>query len=300
MKYKSLAEIHEIAKQKKTVRLAVAVAEDEEVLEAVCTAAEENIVDPILIGNRNKIKKIAQNMNIDNCDQKIINVPDKRMAVSKAISLINEGEAEILMKGLVSTALLMKAVVNHEGGLKNNNTLLSHIAIFEIPHYHKLLCITDAGMNIDPGFEEKVIILNNAVEVFHKLGTKKPKVAVIGSVENINPEMEATVHAAMLTMMNKRHQIKGCIVDGPLALDNAVSAEAARHKGITSEVAGDADIILVPEIDTGNVLYKSLNFLGGATCASLIMGAKVPIVLTSRADSEKSKLMSIALAACIG
>ena len=203
------------------------------------------------------------------------------------------------MKGLVSTGILLKAVLNKEYGLRTGS-ILSHVAIFESPFYHKLLGVTDAAMNVDPSLEDKIGIINNAVKVFHKLGNPNPKVAIVGSVETINPKMEATMHAATISMMNYRKQITGCIIDGPLAIDNAVSKKSSELKNITSDVAGDVDLILAPDIDGANILYKSLNFLGGATAAAVIMGAKVPIVLTSRADSEKSKFLSIALAAIIG
>jgi phosphate butyryltransferase len=202
------------------------------------------------------------------------------------------------MKGLVSSRLFLKAVLNKEFGLRTGS-LLSHVAIFETPYYHKLLGVTDAAMNVDPDLEEKIDIIKNAVKVFHGLKNRNPKVAILGSVETINPKMEATMHAATISMMNYRKQIKGCIIDGPLALDGAISEKSAKLKHITSNVAGEADLILAPDINGANILYKSLNFLGGATSAAVIMGAKVPIVLTSRGDSEKSKFLSIALAAAI-
>jgi phosphate butyryltransferase len=202
------------------------------------------------------------------------------------------------MKGLVSTAPLLKAVLNKEEGLRKGNTL-SHFALIESPNYHKLFGVTDAAMNIAPEFHEKVDILNNAVDVFHGLGKENPKVAVLGPLEVVNPKIDSTAHAAMLAKMNNRGQIKNCLVDGPFAVDNAVSKEAAEHKGIYSEVAGDADILMTPELNSGNILYKTLMFMGGCTSAAVIMGAKVPVVLTSRADTEKSKMMSIALAAAM-
>jgi phosphate butyryltransferase len=174
--------------------------------------------------------------------------------------------------------------------------LLSHLAFFETRYYHKILCITDAALNIAPDMNEKVAIINNAVAVYHQLGIPVPLVAVLAAVESVNPKMEATVHAAMLTQMQKRMQITGCIVDGPLALDNAVSADAANHKSIVSDVAGNADILVAPDLNSGNILYKSLNFLGGAVCAAIVAGASVPVVLTSRADEDRSKFLSIALA----
>ncbi|HSW60490.1 MAG TPA: phosphate acyltransferase, partial [bacterium] len=192
----------------------------------------------------------------------------------------------------------LKAVLDKENGLRKG-AVISHIAFFESPHYHKIFMVTDAAMNVAPEFKDKVAMVENAVDACHRLGIEKPKVAVIGAVETINEKMEATVHAGMLTMMNRRGQIKGCIIDGPFALDNAVSKEACHHKKIETEVGGDADIMLCPDIEAANVLYKCLNFLGGAESAAVIMGASVPIVLTSRADSEKSKLNSIALAAAM-
>lgn len=193
----------------------------------------------------------------------------------------------------------MKAVLDKDHGLRKG-AIISHVALFESPYYHKLLGITDAAMNVAPSFEDKIGLIKNAIEVFHKLGEPNPKVAVVGAVETVNQRMESTMHAATLSMMNKRQQIKGCIIDGPLALDNAVSKKAAEVKNIESEVAGNVDIVVAPDINGANFLYKALNFLGGASTAAVIMGAKVPIVLTSRADSEKSKFLSISLAAAIG
>lgn len=298
MDIKNLSKFVDIAKSKTKRRLVVAAAADVPVLEAVNIAMKENIIEPILVGDSKEIQSICSEIGFNISNVEIINEKDPSKASAKAVSIIKEGRAEILMKGLVSTGALLKAVLDKENGLKKGNTI-SHLAFFESPYYHKLICVTDAAMNIAPEFDVKVDILNNAVEAFHKIGINNPKVAVIGAVETVNNKMEATVHAAMLTLMNKRGQIKGCIVDGPLALDNAVSKEAAEHKGIISEVAGDVDIILAPEINSGNVLYKSLAFLGGAVVAAVIMGAKVPIVLTSRADSDKSKMFSIALAAAM-
>jgi phosphate butyryltransferase len=202
------------------------------------------------------------------------------------------------MKGLVQTADFLRAVLDKDTGIKKNG-VLSHIGLFETPFYHKLIGVTDAALNIEPTVLEKAEIIKNGVELFNKLGYETPKVAVIGAVEVVNPKMQATIDAAMLTVMNKRGQIKNCIVDGPLALDNAVSKEAAMHKNIDSEVAGDCDLMITHSIDAGNVLYKSMNFIGGAKVAAVLMGATVPIVLTSRADSKESKFYSIALAAAI-
>jgi len=296
--FTSLNAFVELAKAKPKRKIAVAAAADEPVLEAVCNAMKDGIIEPILVGERVAIEEIARKINFDLSGVEIIDIKDPYEASVKAVSIVREGKAQIIMKGLVSTGPLMKAVLDKEKGLRKGGTL-SHIAFFETQFYHKLIAVTDAALNVAPEFDEKVEIVKNAVEAYHKLGIKNPKVAVVSAVETVNPKMDATIHAAMMTQMNRRGQIKGCIIDGPLALDNAVSEEAAHHKGIKSEVAGDVDIIMCPDINSGNVLYKSLNFLGGAVAAAVIMGAKVPVVLTSRADSDKSKQMSIALAAAM-
>jgi len=298
MTLKSLNDIVELAKGKETRRLVVAAAADKPVLEAVKNAYNEGIIIPILVGNKTEIKRISKKIKFDLSKIDIYEENDPAKSSVKAVSLIKEGKAEILMKGLVSTAPLLKAVLDKENGLRKGATL-SHFALIESPYYHKLIGITDAAMNIAPEFNEKVNIIENSVEVFHRLGNKNPKVAIIGPVEVVNPKIESTTHAAMLTLMNNRGQIKGCTIDGPFAIDNAVSKEAAEHKGIYGEVAGDADILVAPELNSGNILYKTLMFMGGCTSAAVIMGAKVPIVLTSRADTDKSKMMSIALAAAM-
>lgn len=298
MTYKSLNDIVSIAKSKEIRRLAVAAAADRPVLEAVKNAFLEGIIIPVLVGNKTEIERICKEINFDLSGIEIYEENIPAISSVKAVALIKEGKADILMKGLVSTAPLLKAVLDKENGLTKGSTL-SHFAFIESPYYHKLIGITDAGMNILPSLNEKVDIINNSVEVFHRLGIKIPKVAVVGPLEVVNPKIESTTHAAMLAVMNRRGQIQGCIVDGPFAIDNAVSKEAAEHKGVISDVAGDADILVAPDLNSGNMLYKTLMFMGGCTSAAVIMGAKVPIVLTSRADTDKSKMMSIALAAAM-
>jgi phosphate butyryltransferase len=298
MQIRKLHDLVEIASGKGCKRLVVAVAQDENVLGAVKSAIQAGFVLPVLVGDTEGITVAAELAGFDLSGVEIIHEPDKRLACILAVRLIKENKAQILMKGLVSTRVLLKAVLDKDHGLMKSS-LLSHIAIFESPYYPKLFGITDAALNINPDFTEKITIVNNAVDVFHKLGIPIPKVAVLAAVENVNPKMEATVHAAMLAVMQKRNQIQGCLVDGPLALDNAISTEAARHKGIISEVAGDADILVTPDLNAGNILYKSFSFLGGALGAAVVIGATVPVVLTSRADPEKSKFLSIALAASL-
>ncbi len=298
MDLKHLDELVDIARDRPTKRLAVAAADDRAVLDAVNKASREGIIIPVLVGDQGKIEDLAGSLGMDTQDMTIHHEPDPAKASRKAVALIRQGEADILMKGLVSTAPLLKAVLDKEQGLRKGGTL-SHFALIESPYYHKLLGVTDAAMNISPEFQEKVDMINNAVEVFQGLGFDNPKVAVIAPLEVVNPKIDSTSHAAMLSKMSDRGQLKNCTVDGPFAIDNAVSKEAAQHKKIYSEVAGDADILMTPELNSGNVLYKTLMFLGGSTSAAVIMGAQVPIVLTSRADTEKSKMMSIALAAAM-
>jgi phosphate butyryltransferase len=294
-----LSELIDRAKSKPKRKIAVAAAEDEPVLKSIMSAMKEGIVTPILIGNKAEIENIALSIDFDLSDVQIIhNDKGANESARIAVSMVKSGEVDILMKGFVSTGALLKAVLDKDNGLRKGK-ILSHVAFFESPHYHKLLCVTDVAMNMEPDFDTKIHILNNAVEACHNIGIEIPKVAVVAAVEVVNPKMEATVHAAMMKTMSDRKQFTGCIVDGPLALDNAVNKEAAHHKGIVSEVAGDCDVILVPNLEAGNMFYKALNFMGGATVAAVIMGASVPIVLTSRSDSGSSKMYSIALAAAM-
>jgi phosphate butyryltransferase len=278
--------------------LVVAVAQDKDVLLAVKSAFEAGIIKPLLVGDPVQIKEAAREAGLDISTVEIVPETDNPKACNIAAGLARDNKGSILMKGMVTTGILMKAVLDKGNGLMSNS-LLSHIAFFESPYYHKLICVTDAALNISPDLEEKAGIIKNAVNALHRLGVALPKVGILAAVETVNPKMEATTHAAMLVSMQRRNQIKGCLVDGPLALDNAVSAEAAHHKGIVSDVAGDADILLAPDITSGNILYKSLIFLGGAVTAAMIVGASVPVVLTSRSDSDKSKFLSIALAAAM-
>ena len=295
---KRLSELEDIAKKSIKKSLVLAAAHDEHSLEAVSNAFQKGIVDAILVGDEGKIRKFAAQLNLDINGMSIIHESDNEKSVELAVKMVKKGEAQILMKGNIGTALLLKGVLNKEWGLRKGD-LLSHIALFEIEAYHKLISLTDAAMNIAPDLRAKVSIINNAVEFLNKLGVEKPKVAVLAAVEVVNDAMPATIDAALLSKMSQRGQIKNCIIDGPLAFDNAISLESAKHKGILSDVAGDADLLLVPDIEAGNVLYKSFVFFAGGRVASVILGASAPIVLTSRSDSEESKLNSIALAASI-
>ena len=295
MELKTLDTFIEISKSKPKKKIAVAAAEDKPVLRAISAAVDNGIVEPVLFGHKEKIKAIAKEINFDLTGIDIHDEKDPAKAALKCVMYIHNGNAQILMKGLVGTADFLRAVLNKEYGLRTGS-LLSHVGFFETKFYHKLIALTDAAQNIAPDLNDKVAILKNAVNMFHKIGVECPKVAAVTAVESVNPKMQATVDAAALSLMSKRKQIKGCIIDGPLAFDNAVSKEAAEHKGIESEVAGDADLLFLPNIEVGNVLYKSLTYFGGAKVAAVILGAAVPVVLTSRTDSDKSKMLSIALA----
>jgi phosphate butyryltransferase len=277
-------------------KLVLAAAQDQHSLGAVVKAWKENIIEPILIGDKEGIQNICALNNYDITGLRIIHEPDTDKSVEMAVRMVSSKQADILMKGMVGTSTLLKCVLNKDWGLRTGN-LLSHFALFEVETYHKVIAVTDVAMNIAPNLKEKIAILNNSVSCLNKLGYTLPKVAVLGAVEMVNENMEATLDAALLSKMNQRDQIKNCIIDGPLAFDNAISLESALIKGIRSEVAGDTDLLLMPDIEVGNVLYKSLVFFAKAKVASIVLGAMVPIVLTSRSDSEQAKFDSILLSA---
>lgn len=285
-----------LKESKKPKRLVLAVSQDAHSLGAVVRAAEEKIIMPVLIGDADKTEGLAEVMGVSLKKIQLIDITDPIKATRMAVKMVHDREADVLMKGKIGTSDLLKAVLNKEYGLRTGK-LLSHFAFFEIKNYHKLIAVTDVAMNIAPNLEEKIAILNNAVSVFNKLGYTEPKVAVLGAIEQVNTSMNATLDAALLSKMNQRGQIRNCLVDGPLAFDNAVSTESARLKEIKSEVAGDTDLLLMPDIEVGNVLYKSLVFFAESKVASMIVGASAPIVLTSRSDSEQAKFDSILLAA---
>lgn len=296
---KSFDELIERAKDSKGKIVAVADVE-EEVLLALEEARKTIGIKGKLIGNLNELKEIASKNDISLDNYEVIDETDREKALQLSVKLVREKKADILMKGLVHTSTFLKAVLDKEKGLVEGK-LLSHFALFEIPKYHKFLAITDAAINIAPNLEEKVKIIENAVYVMKRLGYESPLVAVLSAVERVNPgKMPSTEDGAILSKMAERGQIKDCIVDGPLAFDNAVSEESARIKKIRSKVAGNADIILCPNIECANSLYKCLNEFAGAKCGAIVAGAKAPVVLTSRADTHRTKFLSIVLAASVG
>ncbi|SET12222.1 phosphate butyryltransferase [Natronincola peptidivorans] len=291
---RNFAEVMTIARERGPKIVSVACAEDVEVLMAVNEAKKEGIADAILVGNQEKIAAIAAEKNIDLNQFEVIDIKDMTAASRKAVELVSSGKAHMVMKGLVDTSIILKAVLDGEIGLRTGN-VLSHVSVFDVNGYDRLFFVSDAAMNIAPDLQAKKQITENVVQVAHALDIEEPKVAVICAKEKANPKMPDTMDAAALQEMNEKGELKGCLVGGPFALDNAVSVEAAKIKGIDHPVAGYADILLAPDIEAGNVLYKSMVYFAGAKNAGIIIGAKAPIVLTSRADSEESKLYSIAL-----
>jgi phosphate butyryltransferase len=295
---KSFEEVISMAQSQSTKKVAVAVAQDRPVLEAIKDAKEIGLVEAILVGDKDKIAEVAKEIGMDISGFEIIHEPDASKAALKAVELVSTGKADMVMKGLVDTANFLRAVLNKEIGLRTGK-LMSHVAVYDVPGIDRLLFITDAAFNMYPELKEKVDIVNNAVTVAKALGIDTPKVAPICAVEVVNPAMQATIDASILTKMNDRGQIKGCIIDGPLALDNALSEEAAHHKGISGPVAGKADILLMPNIEAGNIMYKTLSYTTSSKSGALLVGTSAPVVLTSRNDSHEAKMNSIALAALV-
>ncbi|MFH1161152.1 MAG: bifunctional enoyl-CoA hydratase/phosphate acetyltransferase [bacterium] len=294
-----LSDLDELAKRSiKKKKLVLAVAQDEHSLEAVTAVVKQGLVAAILVGSESKIRSLAEKLKLDISGMTIVQEENDNNAVKLAVKMVHDGEGDILMKGNVPTATLLRGVLDKECGLRKSD-VLSHFALFEIPTYHKLLGLTDAAMVIAPDLKTKVAIINNAVDFMNRLGIVNPKVAMLGAVELVNESMPATMDAAIIAKMNQRKQIRNCIIDGPLAYDNAVSLQSATHKGIVSEVAGDADLLVVPDIEAGNVLYKAYGFSCNAKLAANILGAAAPIVLTSRSDTEEAKQASIIMAAAV-
>ena len=279
--------------------ISVAAAQDSAVLEAVAGAKKAGVADAVLFGDAEEIRKAAQGVDIDLSEYEIVDVKDKAEAARKAVELVHDKKADMYMKGIIDTKTVLRCVLDKEVGLRSGK-LLSHVGVFEVEGLDRLLFLTDAAFNMYPELEEKRQIVENAVTVAHACGVSCPKVAPIAAVEVLNPKMPATVDAVELTKMNEEGKITGCIVDGPLAFDLAISREAAEHKGATDrKIVGDADILLMPNIETGNVLYKALGHIADSENGALLVGTTAPVVLTSRSDSYETKLNSIVLAAMV-
>ncbi|HXI29818.1 MAG TPA: bifunctional enoyl-CoA hydratase/phosphate acetyltransferase [Vicinamibacterales bacterium] len=277
------------------VATAVAHPCEETALAGAIEAGELGLIVPILVGPERKIREIAEARGVRLGQTRIVDAPHSHASAAVAVDLVRQGQAELLMKGSLHSDEILAAVVAKETGLCTGRRV-SHVFIMDVPSYHKVLIVTDAAINIAPSLEDKVDICQNAIDLLISLGNKRPKVAILAAVETVNSKMQTTLDAAALCKMAERGQIKGGILDGPLAFDNAISKEAAQIKGIVSEVAGDPDVLLVPDLEAGNMLAKQLTFLANADSAGLVLGARVPIILTSRSDSVRSRIASCAVA----
>ncbi len=292
----SLKQMAELVKGGPLKKVAVACGQDPDIIGALARAVKEKMAQAIMIGDRKKTEDLAREHKIDPKIFTLIDETDPKKAAARAVEMVKKGEADVLMKGLIDTAVYARAYLNKESGLLNSATV-SHVAVFEVPGYPRLLIVTDAAQIPYPDFGQKVDMINHAVAVAKKLGIETPKVAVLAAVEKVNSKMPCTLEAAQLAKMADRGQIKGCIVDGPLSMDAAVSPECAAGKGIKSPVAGLADILVCPDIHAANILYKTLAQLAKAELAAMVIGTSAPVVLTSRTDSDDTKFMSIALSA---
>ncbi len=295
---RTMAQLMAAAKQGEKKIVSVAVPEDDEVMEAVEAARKEGIISAVLVGNGEKIKTVAGKLGIDLSNYEVVDERGGNTAAAlRAVEIVSSGNADIFMKGMLHSADYLRAVLNKEKGLRTGR-VLSHAYIHEIEGYDRLFFVTDGVVNLYPDLKTKIDIVNNCADICHAFGLESPKVAILGAVEVVNVAMPPTLDAAALAQMSNRKQFKGCIVDGPLALDNAVSEESAQHKGIVSPVAGKADVLFVPNIETGNILAKSMVYFARNKTAALVLGAKAPVILTSRADSAETKMYSIA-SACL-
>lgn len=288
-------ELLERCKGLEPIPTAVAHPCEETALAGAIEAKEKGMIVPILVGPATKIREVAKQAGIDLGGVEVIDVPHSHDAAARAVALVREGRAELLMKGSLHSDELLGAVVARETGLRTGRRV-SHVFLMDVPTYHKVLIVTDAAISIAPTLEDKVDICQNAIDLAIALGIERPKVAILAAVETVNSRMPATIDAACLCKMAERGQITGAALDGPLAFDNAISKDAAQIKGIRSEVAGDPDILLVPDLEAGNILAKQLTFLANADSAGLVLGARVPIILTSRADSVRARIASCGVA----
>ena len=280
-------------------RLAVAAAEDPHTIEAVGRAVKQRLVHAVLTGDENAIKKVAKENNVDTALFEIVHEPDKAKALSLAIGKIRMGEADFLMKGLLDSSIYIRGIIDKEKGLLPPGKLLSHVSVIQVPAWKKLIICGDVAVIPAPDLEAKIAILNYCIDVAHKLGIEKPKAVLLSAVEKVNPKMPSTTESAIIAKMADRGQVKGAVVDGPLALDVAFSEESARIKGIRSPVAGDADILVFPSIEAGNIFFKASTYLAKGELGAVVAGATCPCVLTSRGDSEDTKFYSIALASLL-
>lgn len=296
---KSLETFVEIAKSKTVKKIAVAAAEDRTTLKALKLITEQKIAEPILVGDKEKIFQISEEMALDVHGFEVIDEKNKSKACQKAVALVKEGKADVLTRGALGTPEYLRPILHRETGLKKAK-LVSQAGFVHIPTYHKVFAFTDSGINIAPDVNEKAQMIQQCVNVFHNVGIENPKVAVIAATEGVKTAMPSTIDAAILTQMNRRGGIKGCTVDGPLSIDLAFSKESVEHKGLDTQVGGDVDLILLPDINAANTFYKTSTFLGGAKAASFIIGTIAPVDFPSRSDSVETKYyaMACAIAQC--
>ncbi len=294
---RSLQQLIDRAKAFGPVRVAVADAAQDLVIETMREAQGLGLIEPRLVGEPDAIRRVAAEAGWQLPDDWIVPAKSDSDAAARAVALVRDGQTDAVMKGHLHTDVLMHSLLDKEHGLRVPGRRVSHVFVVEVPSHPKLLGVTDAAINIAPDLNAKAEILQNAIDFFHLLGIEVPKVAVLSAVETVNPAIASTLDAACLTLMARRGQITGAIVDGPLAFDNAISRKAAEEKGISSPVAGDADILLVPDLVSGNILAKDLEYLAGAVLAGIALGMAAPVVLTSRADPAPARLASLALAA---
>lgn len=293
MTLKNLDELLNLARKTGPLRVAVAAAQGLEVLTALREAEQENIVESVLIGDEQAIHAICER--IDFKPRNLIHEPDKRKAAFKAVQMITNGDAQLIMKGKMETVDLLKAVLDRDTGLRQAGRLLSQVILFEAPGMDRLMFLTDTSVNIAPNLLEKAEICKNIIRVAHAVGFTNPKLAALATLEFVNPQIPSTIDAACLTQMNRRGQIEGAIIDGPLALDACLSHLAAEQKGINSPIAGETDLLVAPNLDSANILYRSIIYYANARNCGFVTGARVPLILLSRAESAETKLFSIAL-----
>lgn len=295
---KNFTELLEAAKSQKRMKIVVAAAHDEDVIKAVNQAKKMGIAEPVLVGDKEKIINIMDELEIPSSEFVITDEPDLIQAAKKSVKLVREGKGDFLMKGILQTADIMRAVLDKEEGLRTDN-LISHVMVYEVPSYNKLLYLTDGGINVAPDLSQKVQILENAIMVCKAMKMDRIYASCLAGAETVNPKIPATVDAKAIEGMKDKWEEKNVVVQGPVALDLAISSEACAHKGFRSEGGGKADILLVPYYEVGNAIGKAMTYFAGAKSAGVIMGAKVPIILVSRADSSESKLLSIALGSVV-
>ena len=291
---RNLKEVVAVACRRGPVRIAVAAAQDPDVIEALKTAREINLAEGIFVGNAEKIRLLANQAKFYIPEDQILHEPDDAAAARKAIALVREGKASLLMKGKIGTATLIRQVIDRETGLRGGR-YLSQVIVFQVPGMDRMMLMTDAAINIAPSIEQKADICRNAIEVAHAIGIEKPNVALLCALEYVNPEMQATVDAAALTMMNRRGQIKGAYLEGPIALDVPLSRFAADRKGIETPLAENTDILIAPNIEAANILYRSILYFAKAESGGIVAGGRVPLILLSRAEAPEVKVNSIAI-----